>query len=138
MNEEGASVLLIAFAILPIGDAIATAFFARLFWRSKAESSRDQVPPGAVHSSFMTRLLGDRSWLLALLTASFAVITIVFVVIGLLAVRRMLGFEPLQQGAVITIAGLFALGLIPIAFMFAFLATRRARGGSPPPFGRQD
>ena len=148
MNDDPILIaLLVLVAILPVGDLIATVFFARLFWRSKSETDREAPLPVATdtiistlpqRASFLSRLLGNRSWLLALLTASFAVITLAFAVIGFLATRRLFGLQPLEHGALLTVFVLILLGLIPIAFMVAFLLTRRRRGGVPPPFGRQD
>lgn len=131
------SIILILLVILPVGDTIATAFFFSLFLRSKRptiqvaeRARRPRLWGGPV-------LLGGRSWLLGLMTLAWAAITVVFVLIGYLAGRRLLGQPPLPQGAALTAIGLIVLGLIPIVFAAAFYATRRKRGG-PPPFGERD
>lgn len=126
--------------VLPIGDMLATAFFFSLFLHSK----RTPAPkPGSEAVAARPRLwggprlLGGRSWLLGLMTLSWAIITVVFILIGYLAGRRLLSQPPLPQGAAITAIGIVVLGTIPIAFAIAFWMTRRKRGG-PPPFSETD
>lgn len=133
-------IVLVLLIVLPLGDMIATAFFFSLFQHSKrtpplqpgseAVASRPRLWGGP-------RLLGGRSWLLGLMTLSWATITVVFILIGWLAGRRLLGQAPLPQGAAITAIGIVVLGTIPIAFAIAFYLTRRKRGG-PPPFSETD
>ena len=132
------SLILLLLIALPIGDTIATAFFFWLFLRSKRPTTqvaaevlrRPRLWGGPV-------LLGGRSWLLGLMTLAWATMTVVFILIGYLAGRRLLGQPPLPQGAALTAIGLIVLGLIPIAFAVAFYATRKRRGG-PPPFRETD
>jgi hypothetical protein len=128
-------VLLVLVTLLPIGDLIATIFFAYLFQQSK-RGIVIEVEPNT-KSPFRTRMLGGRSWLLALLTASFAIITIVFAFLTFVTARRLLFFPPLSWTPIPTAILLVLLGLIPIAFTVAFWRTRRKRG-SPPPFGDTD
>jgi hypothetical protein len=146
MNGDDLTGLLIFLTtVLPLGDLAATIFFSYLILKSKqpvaeedeARAAYDAEVPGA-QRPFVTRLLGGRSWLLALLTASFAMITVAFIVIGFLAGRRLLGFQPLEHGALYTLLVLIPVGLIPIVFAIVFYMTRRRRGGSPPPFGNSD
>lgn len=132
------AIILVLLIVLPFGDMIATAFFLSLFLHSK----RTPVPePGseavAPRLTGGPRLFGGRSWLLGLMTLAWATITIVFMLIGWLAGRRLLGAEPLAQGPAITAISSVVLGLIPIVFAIAFWMTRRKRGG-PPPFGETD
>lgn len=133
-------IVLVLLIVLPIGDTIATAFFFSLFLHSK----RTPPPkPGSEAVARRPRLwggprwVGGRSWLLGLMTLSWAIITVVFILIGFLAGRRLLGQAPLPQGAAITAIGIVVLGMIPIAFAIAFYLTRRKRGG-PPPFNEAD
>ncbi len=124
--------LLFGLLALPVLDAAATVFFSRLFLRSQREAV-----PGSDAPHWRSRVLAGRSWLLGLLTASFAIITAAFLVIGFLAGRRLLGFAPLQSGALLSVVALLFLGAIPPIFMWAFWQARR-RKGSPPPFGEND
>jgi hypothetical protein len=133
-------IILVLLIVLPVGDTIATAFFFSLFLNSK----RTPAPkPGSKATANRPRLWGGpkllagRSWLLGLMTVSWGLITVVFILIGYLAARRLLGQAPLPQGAAITAIGVVALGLIPIAFAIAFWLTRR-KGGGPPPFSETD
>lgn len=124
MNDDGTiEPLLLLLAVLPVGDLFATIFFARLFWRSKQLDQVDQIP--GAEPTFITRLLGGRSWLLALLTASFAIITAAFILIGFLSARRLLGYPPLEGQTPFVVLALAMLGAIPIAFAIAFWQTRR-------------
>jgi hypothetical protein len=134
------AIILVLLIVLPIGDTIATAFFFSLFLHSK------RTPPPKPGSKAIAnrprlwggpKLLAGRSWLLGLMTVSWGLITVVFILIGYLAGRRLLGQAPLPQGAAITAIGIVALGLIPIAFAIAFWLTRRRRG-APPPFTEAD
>ena len=133
------SLILILLIALPVGDMIATAFFFSLFLRSKRPQP-PQIPAKVARRPRLwggPRSLGGRSWLLGLMTIAWATITVVFILIGYLAGRRLLGQPPLAQGAALTAIGLIVLGLIPIAFAITFYATRRRRGG-PPPFSETD
>ena len=133
-------IILVLLIVLPIGDTIATAFFFSLFLHSKrtpAPKPGPEVIANRARLSGGPRLLGGRSWLLGLMTLSWGLITIVFILIGFLAGRRLLGQPPLPQGAAITAIGIVVLGLIPIVFAIAFYMTRRTRGG-PPPFSETD
>lgn len=125
-------VLLVALAALPLLDLFATVFFGRLFLRS-----RHEAVPGSDAPRWRSRILAGRSWLLGLLTASFAIITIAFVVIGFLAGRRIFGLEPIPGSSILVALALIFLGAIPPAFMWAFWQSRR-RKGAPPPFGEDD
>src|SRR5688500_17244937 len=133
-------ILLLAVTLLPVADLAATLFFANLFWQSKAPTVVEDggvIPavPGA-ERTFMTRLLGGRSWLLALLTAAFGIIPLVFAFIGFLSGRRLLGI-PVEGTAPFVVIALLLLGTIPIVFAVAFWRTRR-KHGSPPPFSNRD
>jgi hypothetical protein len=95
------AILLTIGLLIPVGDFVATVFFFRLWLRSRI--------PG-----------NGRSWLLGLMTAAWATITVIYLLFGFLAVRRVLGFPPFESGAYITIGGLLVLGTFPITFMLYF------------------
>lgn len=133
---------------IPVGDLIATGFFAHLFWISKREPvpGAEQLLTTPRFRHPLVRLIGrplrfvfaERSWLLALLAAMCVVVTFVFCWIGFLTVRRLIGLPPLPIGTTaITTLLIVLLGALPILLMVAFWLTRRARGG-PPPFGERD
>lgn len=139
------TVMLVLLVLLPIGDALATAFFFSLFWRSKRPLPL-KVPADKELAAKVARrprlwggpeILGGRSWLLGLMTAAWGTIAVVFVVIGYLAGRSLLGYPSLPEAALLVSLALVVLGSIPITFALAFYMTRRRRGG-PPPFGELD
>lgn len=125
-------VLLGAIVLLPFADAYVTVFFARLFLRSQAGLK----PPAG--QSGEPRSLGGRSWLLALLTSSFAIITVVFAYLAFLTARRLLGLPVIPALQPIAALLLLVLGSIPLMFYVAFQPARRKRGGAPPPFSERD
>ncbi len=133
--------------VIPVADLAATTFFARLFWISK------RVSPPEPAAAYQTRrfnhplvrwvgrplrfVFEGRSWLLALLAASFAIITAVFCWIGFLVARRFLDLPAMQGTAVATTLLIVLLGTIPIVFWIAFWITRRS-SGRPPTFGEEE
>lgn len=113
MTDLGEWLPLLILVAIPVADVVATIFFVWLYAHSK------------------------RSWLLLLMAVSNTIITGVFLFIGFLAFRRVLGYEPLSWGAEGTLIALMMLGLVPILKMAAFMRARRMRG-APPSFGTRD
>ena len=133
--------ILVLLVLVPVGDSISTAFFFSLFWRSKRPGVLGEVPAQVAGRPRLwggPALLGGRSWLLGLLTLAWATITLIFVVIGYLAGRSLLGYPSLPEAALLVSLALVVLGSIPITFAIVFYMTRRRRGGAPPPFGESD
>jgi hypothetical protein len=133
--------------VIPFGDLAATVFFARLFWASHREPAPDSEP--TYHTPLFSHplvrwigrplrwLLEGRSWLLGLLSASFAVITLVFCWFGILVARRFIGLPTLGGTAGASTLMIVLLGVIPIVFAIAFWLTRRS-SDRPPPFREGD
>jgi hypothetical protein len=96
-------------------DVVATAFFIRLYLVSR----RPSAGRGLRHA-----LLVERSWLLLLMSVTNTIITSVFLFIGYLAVRRVLGLPLLEWGAAATLLALVLLGAVPIIKMVAFWLAR--------------
>lgn len=133
-----------ALVVIPLLDVVATGFFLRLYLRSKragpASGRMTKMAPGGSLAQRLTRwLFSDRSWLLLLMTFSNVIITAVFLFLGWLAVRRLLGESPFPWAADATLVMLLLLGLVPIIKMAAFWrARRRSMPPVPPPFGEKD
>lgn len=101
----------VALLLIPIFDLAATVIFADLWWHSRSVGAN------------------RRSWLLLLLTQTFAAITAVYVWIGLSVALRVTGNGTLPHGFHdVTIFLILILGLIPVGFLFAFRNVTRARG----------
>ena len=128
-------VILAAAILIPLGDLAAAGFIFFLFMRSKA-----YYEPGT-EAAFVTRVLHGRSWLLFLLTAKSLTVAIVYIYFAALTARRVFhpDLSPLPWSPITSTIALILLGTIPIAFMLAFVATRRRRrNGTPRPFSDRD
>ena len=134
--------LLAILTIMPVLDLASTIFFGRLFWlsggRGQRDAAGDRTGPVGAERTFVTQLLGGRSWLLALLTVKFSIVTLSEAVIGLIAGARLLGNTVIDNAAIYVALSLIALGLMPPLFMVAFWRTRRKREQGPPPFSDRD
>lgn len=131
IDDSSIAILAIALGIVALGDLLSAAFFFYLFGRSQHE------PEPGTEPSFVTRLLGGRSWLLAMLTAKSLIVALVFSYFAILIVRRLLALPQFDWSAPVSLALIILLGIIPIVFALAFYLTRR-RSGMPPPFSGRD
>lgn len=130
IDDRNIAILAVVLSVVAVGDLIAAFFFLYLFLRSQ----RDSEPGG---ERFITKLLGRRSWLLAMMITKSLIVALVFTYFGLLTLRRLLGLPQLDWTPPVSLVLIILLGIIPIAFALAFYLTRRA-SGMPPPFSNRD
>jgi lysylphosphatidylglycerol synthetase-like protein (DUF2156 family) len=131
LNDSSIAILAVVLVIVALGDLMAAIFFLYRCGRSKHEPEPGSEP------SFVTRLLGGRSWLLAMMVAKSVIVAAVFSYFGLLVIRRLLELPQFDWSAPVSLAMIILLGIIPIGFAIAFYLTRR-RNGMPPPFSESD
>jgi hypothetical protein len=111
VSEIVLSVIVFLFAVAPVPATFANGYL----WRAYQTSDRNERGES----------VGDRSWILRCFAVGATVVNLSSLFFGFLAVRRMIGADPLDWTPPLSAIAALALEVVPVYFAIEFHRRRR-------------